>query len=87
MHSDVVIDLGDGTMQPVYVSFLVLANRCIKRVIAKLLWRVDVATLSLLAINTEDEDETMLPIQKPIDVSFEMMDQCLITISGGRYWR
>lgn len=63
MHSDVVIDLGDGTMQLVYVSFLVLANRCIKRVIAKLPWRVDAATLSVLAMNTEDEDETKLPIK------------------------
>lgn len=63
MHSDVVIDLGDGTMPPVYVSFSVLAKRCIKCVIAKYPWRVDVVTLLAVAIDTEDEDEAELPIQ------------------------
>lgn len=36
---DVVIDLGDGTMLALYVSFLSSANRCIKRVISEHLER------------------------------------------------
>ena len=37
---DVVIDLGDGTMLALYVSFLLSAKRCIKRVISEYLERL-----------------------------------------------
>lgn len=77
MRLDVVIDLGDGTMLALYVSFPSSAKRCIKRVISEHLERLERSQWE-----NHDLSDNTLPTQPSDTIRISYMQGRIHAVDG-----